>query len=196
MSKKVFLITVFIVSLLLIGLMMLIADAGNNSVLDNLPTNNAQTEAAKNPLPTEISDQSKKEIISTYRKGSKELLTFVSAINEGLLEKEYRDYNFDAPELREIKYIFFTSSGEKSVQGKLFLQKIEAYENAIADIYRIFPKINRFEDKIRIIREGKDWLTFHFLDTDVSGVAIILTQMETAIKEKREVIVNEVLSNQ
>lgn len=204
MSKKVFLITVFIISLLLIGLMMLIADAGNNPVLNDFPPKSTQAETTKknsipvkDSLPTtiEISDQSKKEIIETYRKVSKELLTFVSIINEGLLEKKYREYDFDAPELKEIKHIFFTPSGEKSAQGKLFLQKIETYENAIADIYTVFPNINRFENKIRINRKGKDWLGYNFLNAEVLDVAMLLSQMEIAIKEKREVVINEVLSN-
>ena len=65
MSKKVFLVTVLIVSLLLIGLMLLVADARNTSVLDSFSKMDQKLQETNKSLEKNIDSLEEQLKIST-----------------------------------------------------------------------------------------------------------------------------------
>ena len=81
MTKKVFLIAVFIISLLLIGLMLLVAGMRSNSILDDFSIIEEKFKNVESSLEEDLKQEELKtsiekypEIIQKYQKASEELL--------------------------------------------------------------------------------------------------------------------------
>ncbi|WP_430411793.1 hypothetical protein [Kordia sp.] len=199
MSKKVFLIAVFIISLLLIGLMMLIADAGNNPILNNFTTIHKEFEEANKSFDDdslqkqiETSDVKYPAIVAQFNTKALELLHYIE-----VLKKDFTvaGDDFKKMEVHKNQILFIKNTNEHSEKGKQFIAKIEAYENALAIVRVEFPKINTHtSQKLRDNKENTDWLTYNFKDFTAIASYTRLAAMEVTIKSKQKDIFMLVLN--
>ncbi len=201
MSKKAFLITVFIISLLLIGLMMLIADA-NNQVLSSFSSMEQKFQKVNDSLQKnvdslkeqlETSSETIPEIVKQYNITTDELIANIQSLKVALIPNKLSDYNNKDPEIAKNNALFFTESGKRSEKGIQFLANIEAYENIVSVIHLEFPKTNTQSFKLREKIAGIDWLDNNFKDFPLIVTYTKLTAMESDIKSKQEIIFNKVL---
>lgn len=205
MSKKVFLVTVLIVSLLLIGLMLLVADARNTSVLDSFSKMDQKLQETNKSLEKnidsleeqlKISTEAVPEIVTQFNAKATDLVEHIQLLKNDLIPNGLEDYNDENPEIVKNNAVFFIENGQYSEKGKQFLAKIEAYENLLTVIHLEFPKTNTRTFKLREVREGKDWLNYNFKDFASIVSHTKLTAMENSIKNKKEIIFNVLLTKQ
>ncbi|MBC8756739.1 hypothetical protein H2O64_18845 [Kordia sp. YSTF-M3] len=205
MSKKVFLVTVLIVSLLLIGLMLLVADARSTNVLERFSTIEEKFIEANESVAAKVDSLQKQletsteaipEIVLQFNAKADELLANILLIKKELIPNGLTDYNYEDPEIAKNNVVFFLENGQHSEKASQFLAKIEAYENIVAIIHLEFPKTNTQKFKLRTdIRENEDWLSYNFKGFPVIASYVKLTTMENDIKNKKEIIFNAVLKD-
>lgn len=203
MSKKAFLITVFIISLLLIGLMMLIADARivsfssdysakeqklqevDESAHGKEDSLQKQSEATKGNYP---------KVLTQFNTKTDELLQFIQSLKENFIPNgDLSKLSFEEMEAQKNEILFVGNTNKYTEKGKQFLAKIEAYEQAIASIHIEFPKTNTQTFKLRDIREDKDWLIYNYKDFPVITSYTKLRNLAEAVKTKRKDIFTTVL---
>lgn len=197
MSKKIFLIAVLVISLVLIGLMMLVADVRMNSILDDFSTeekklediidessnekiNRKQLEATKKKYPV---------VIQQFQTVSEELLQYTQSLKEDFKVGD----SFEEMEAKKNEIFFIKNTDEYSEKGTEFIAKIEAYEAILATVYLEFPK-TKTETTLRTKNRGEDWLIYNFKDFPTIAVYAKLVNIEEVIKRKQKEIVEYMLS--
>lgn len=204
MSKKAFLITVFIISLLLIGLMMLVADArievfdGFTSMEQKFQEANESSQGKLDSLEKELKTATKTDLetLKQFTTKADELLVNIQALKKEFISGKLSDQNYEELEKSKNEILFNTVTNAHSEQGKQFMESIEAYENAVAIIHLKFPITNTKSIKLREIIKDKDWLSYNFKDFPIIASYTKLTVMENVIQNKKEIIFTEVLTKQ
>lgn len=188
MSKKIFLIAVFIISLVLIGLMMLVADVRSNDILDAFSTQEEKLEDANktssketvNPKQSETKDKEYPEVVQQFQIVSEELLQNIQGLKEDFTVGD----SFKEMEAKKNEILFIQNTDQYSEKGKQFIAKIEAYEAILANVYLEFPKA-KTTTKLRTNNRGEDWLVYNFKDFPTIAIYAKLVNIEEAIKRKQ-----------
>jgi hypothetical protein len=194
MSKKVFLITVLIVSLVLIGLMMLIADSRSLSFSTSFSTKEQKLpkvdESTRRNLDTlQTKTVTIPEIVTQFNVKADELLAIIQDLKLDFGEGD----TFVKRSVVKAGIIFIKDTNQYSEKGIQFLAEIETYEDLLKIVHFEFPKTNTQTKKLRNTIKGKDWLVDNFKDSSRMAAYVKLTAMERAIKSKKEVVFNAVL---
>ncbi len=192
MSKKIFLIAVLVISLVLIGLMMLVADVRMNSILDGFSTEEKKLEDIIDEPSNEKVDREQLKtteekypvVIQQFQTVSEELLQYIQNLKEDFKVGD----SFEEMEAKKNEIFFIKNTDEYSEKGTEFITKIEAYEAILATIYLEFPK-TKTETTLRTRNRGEDWLVYNFKDFPTIAVYAKLVNIEEAIKRKQKEII-------
>ncbi len=192
MSKKIFLIAVLVISLVLIGLMMLVADVRMNSILDGFSTEEQKLEDIIDEPSNEKVDREQLKtteekypvVIQQFQTVSEELLQYIQNLKEDFKVGD----SFEEMEAKKNEIFFIKNTDEYSEKGTEFITKIEAYEAILATIYLEFPK-TKTETTLRTRNRGEDWLVYNFKDFPTIAVYAKLVNIEEAIKRKQKEII-------
>ncbi len=206
MSPKGILITFLVVSLLLIGMMFLVVDGRNNSVLEKFTTLEEKfLEAEKSAiekndsLATELKtlEYPNLDAVKQFNLKADELVAYIEVLKKEFVASKVADQDFEVLEGSKNEILFNIITNEHSEKGKQFLAKITAYEHAVTMVHLKFPKTNTKSFKLRSdIRDDKDWLSYNFKDFPAIASYTRLVTMESDIKNKREAIITTVLTKQ
>ncbi len=197
MSKKVFLITVFIVSLLLLGLMLLIADVRMNTILDDFSTMEEEFKNTNTSLEQEKERQFEAtadtypEIIQQYERVAKDLLEYIQNLKNDYIVKSD---NYEEMDAHKNEILFIKGSNVYTEKGNNLMTKIEAYENMLVIVNLEFPETKTTSSKLRNTDKTKDWLVYNFKDFPAIAVYTQLTAMEATIETKRKDIITFALT--
>ncbi len=197
MSKKVFLITVFIVSLLLLGLMLLIADVRMNTILDDFSTMEEEFKNTNTSLEQEKERQFEAtadtypEIIQQYERVAKDLLEHIQNLKNDYIVKSD---NYEEMDAHKNEILFIKGSNVYTEKGNNLMTKIEAYENMLVIVNLEFPETKTTSSKLRNTDKTKDWLVYNFKDFPAIAVYTQLTAMEATIETKRKDIITFALT--
>ncbi|QHI36824.1 hypothetical protein IMCC3317_21940 [Kordia antarctica] len=207
MSKKIVLITVFIVSLMLIGLMMLVADAGNNPTLNDYTTsdqefrkiNLEEMKSDVDSLSEKIKSQQPKAQNAALEKFNiitEDVLAHIKSLQQELFSGELASNDLSEPKVEENNALFFTTNDEHSEKSKLLIAKIDAFENNIRTLKLTFPELNSIKPQVRDEYTNElDWLFYNFKDFPSIASYIKLKKLAEDIKIKRKDIFTAVLNN-
>lgn len=193
MAKKIFLIAVFIISLLLIGLMLLVADVRNNNILNDFNTIEENLEK-ENTVQKDIEPTPKKYPVSVqqFKQVSDALLQNIKT-----LKKDFKvGDSFEEMDARKNHILFETDSNTYSDKGTEFMANIEAYENIVARIHKEYSNVGVKIIKIRTVKAEEDWLVENFKNFPVISVNGQLRLLESGIIKQQKDIFIKVLPNQ
>lgn len=196
MSKKVFLIAVLIISLLLIGLMLLVADVRMNTILDDFSKTEEEFKQSNTAVEqqrkrTETSIENYPATIQQFNEKANELLAYIEVLKKDF---EVGD-SFEEMEAKKNEIFFDSTTNLYTEKGALFIAKIEAYENILTAVYKEFPETKTIASPLRAIKRGEDWLVENYKDFPVISVHASLSVMENTIITKRKDIFMIVLTN-
>lgn len=207
--KKGIIITFFIISLLLIGMMFLIVDVRNNPVTDDFTTLESEfekvnQEEAKTNIDslrsTIVSEESKGQIdaLETFNVITEDLLMHIQRLEEALYSKEREDsVNMEVPRIQENNALFFKKNGEYTNSATQFIAKLDAFEYNIRTLKQRFPVLSSIKTKVRTANtKNQDWLSYNFKDFPAITSYAKLKSLQYDIKTKREAIFTTVLNNQ
>ncbi|WP_420574914.1 hypothetical protein [Kordia sp.] len=209
MNPKGIIITFFIISLLLIGMMFLIVDVRNNPVVDDFITlenefekvNQQEAEITIDSLEsTRTSIVSKDQMIAleTFTAITEDLLTHIQNLQEALYSKELgENINPETPRVEENNALFFKENGTYTNEATQFIAKLDAFEDNIRTLQKSFSALNVIKTEVRqSYTNNQDWLSYNFKDFPAIASYVKLTSLYHDIKTKREDIFTTVLNNQ
>ncbi|WP_046756185.1 hypothetical protein [Kordia jejudonensis] len=185
MSKKGFLITVFVISLLLIGLMLIVADVRMNSFFEDTNTEKKQTQPVlenNKQKQSELTPEEYPESLQQFNTKAEELLAYIALLKEDFVVGD----SFEEMDARKNEILFDKNTNLYSAKGQAFIEKIEAYEKSLAVVHREFPKTKSIIASLRATKRGEDWLIENFKDFPVISVNASLNNMESTIRRKRK----------
>jgi hypothetical protein len=202
MSPKAILITFLVVSLLLIGMMFLIVDVRNNSVLDSQKITNVppqiqdQTEALQDSLKREKTSQNSQDI-DVLNKVADDVVANINILQEALFPGGLAAHDISkSPEVNKNNAVFFRHNGDYSDQATRFVATISTFENTIRSLQRKYPALKDIKTTIRDAHSGNtDWLSYNFKDFPAVASHAKLSVLLNTMKTKKEEIITKLLTN-
>ncbi|EDP97559.1 hypothetical protein U8527_04380 [Kordia algicida OT-1] len=206
MNPKGIIITFFIISLVLIGMMFLIVDVRNNPIADDFTTIENEFEKINSEETAKINTDSITATLKSQNIAQSQELEKFNILTEDALAniKQLQEQLFpggieahdlgESDRIKENNTLFFKENGEPTKIATEFTAKLDAFENNIRVLIQLFPEVKTVEATVRDqYTKGLSWLDYNFKDFPAIASYVKLKTLTNNIKSKREAIFMAVL---